>query len=177
MEGSLLWKALCSEHTSKPILQLVLFSSWNRKVIYEVWALMWKQTELVTVWAYKIPLPSQWCGLQEDDEASWLALLTWAQLPQIRVILKVIYELFWTAIRYSSVLVVKICEQNIDALINLLGFVEDFLPSGATIEGWIGLFHWTAMAQININPFNAVVHDIVIRWLGTNPILLTSVIY
>lgn len=57
------------------------------------------------------------------------------------MILKVIYELFWTAIRYSSVLVVKICEQNIDALINLLGFVEDFLPSGAAIEEWIGLFH------------------------------------
>lgn len=64
-----------------------------------------KETELVTVWAHKIPLPSQWCGLQEEDgQAGWPSL-TWAQLPQILVILKVIYELFWTGIRYSSILV------------------------------------------------------------------------
>lgn len=57
----------------------------------------------------------------------------------------------------------KICRQNVEALINLPGLVEDFLQTGATVEEWIGLFHWTATTQIKINPFNAAVHDIVIR--------------
>lgn len=51
--------------------------------------------------ACKIPVPSQWCGLQEEkmERASWPSL-TGAQLPQILVILLVIYELVWTGIHH-----------------------------------------------------------------------------
>lgn len=56
--------ALLSTH--KPKLQRVLFFSWNKKVIYEVWALTWKKTKPASMWACKILVPSQWCGLQEE---------------------------------------------------------------------------------------------------------------
>lgn len=40
-----------------------------------------------------------------------------------------------------SILVGEDLQQNVEALINLLGLVEDFLPTEAPIEEWIGLFH------------------------------------
>lgn len=92
---------LLSTHKSK--LQLVLFFSWNKKVIYEVWALTWKKTKPAAVWACKILVPSQWCGLQKEkmERASWPSLAG-AQLPQILVILCVIYELVWAGIHYPT---------------------------------------------------------------------------
>lgn len=86
----------------KTRLQLVLFLSWNKNVIYEVWALTWKKTKPAAVWACKILVPSRWCRLQEKMErASWPSLAG-AQLPQILVILWVIYELVWAGIHYPT---------------------------------------------------------------------------
>lgn len=89
--------------TPKSRLQLVLFLSWNKNVIYEVWALTWKKTKLAAVWACKILVPSWWCRLHEEkmERASWPSLAG-AQLPQILVILWVIYELVWAGVHYPT---------------------------------------------------------------------------
>lgn len=74
------------------------------------------------------------------ERASWPSL-TGAQLPQILVILQVIYEFIWTEMHYPTPWQVKICSQDVEALINLPGLVEDFLPNRAPVGEWIGLFH------------------------------------
>lgn len=62
-----------------------------------------KETKTVAVWACKILVPPQWCGLQEEkmERASWPSLAG-AQLPQILVILWVIYELVWAGIHHPT---------------------------------------------------------------------------
>lgn len=72
------------------------------------------------------------------ERASWPSLAG-AQLPQILVILWVIYELVWAGIHYPTPWQVKICGQNVEALINLPGLVGDFLPTGAPVGQQTGL--------------------------------------